>query len=416
MSSLTIEPWSGTKREVQFIGYNRAHTACFIRDGKGPRRAVTLHLPIHYNLRFRENPIGRNGSAPIEIRKTALHPPAFFATKGEAERLNNATPQEVKIAVQLEQAWKILTRHKHWLLPKDKRPVRRHLDKYLQSVKERQWNETAEINAEITSKSKSLAELATSGSADAAGQLKSEIAELRTRKITRFTTVKSDPRGNDTLIPLSEVTLEMVRAGWGGIRDTFLLRRWLKESVLDLDTMNSDAEAFDTHLRKNAYNCRETMTNYAPHQNFETFGLSLTPSQREALQSAVSYEIRFDDGTRCWLNDITERAITDPQEVADFEILEAAISPPEGGQSQSPQRFPLDFVLLKLGRTKDGVDKPMTRKGFKLFCSRRKLSFEDIKQNGLAPDKLNELVAAQERYQRKRTANLKKGGRKPKTN
>jgi len=36
----------------------------------------------------------------------------------------------------------------------------------------------------------------------------------------------------------------------------------------------------------------------------------------------VNYEICFADGTRCWLDDIEERPVTDPQEMEDFKRFE----------------------------------------------------------------------------------------------
>jgi hypothetical protein len=44
MGKLAILQWSGVKREVHFVGYNREHTACFIRDEQNARRAITLYL------------------------------------------------------------------------------------------------------------------------------------------------------------------------------------------------------------------------------------------------------------------------------------------------------------------------------------------------------------------------------------
>jgi hypothetical protein len=45
MSKLIINTWTGGKREVRFVGYNRSRTVCFIRDEQNARRAIALHLP-----------------------------------------------------------------------------------------------------------------------------------------------------------------------------------------------------------------------------------------------------------------------------------------------------------------------------------------------------------------------------------
>jgi hypothetical protein len=57
MNKLTILDWEKPKREVDFIGYNRDRTACFIFDEQGARRAINFWLPSLFKIHFRENPI-----------------------------------------------------------------------------------------------------------------------------------------------------------------------------------------------------------------------------------------------------------------------------------------------------------------------------------------------------------------------
>ena len=113
MNKLTILQWSGEEREVHFVGFNRNHTACFIRDEQNARRAITLRLPKSFDIRFRKNPIGPDGSPPGEINRAALHLPACFLNEQEKERFDDPNSMEVQSAKIFEhELWKAVTRHK----------------------------------------------------------------------------------------------------------------------------------------------------------------------------------------------------------------------------------------------------------------------------------------------------------------
>lgn len=102
MSKLTVLDWDKPNREVHFVGYNRDHTAGFIRDEQNAQRAITLLLPKLFHLRFHENPIGKDGSPPVEISRAALHLPACFATKKEKEAFDDRHSMEAQCALTMQ--------------------------------------------------------------------------------------------------------------------------------------------------------------------------------------------------------------------------------------------------------------------------------------------------------------------------
>jgi hypothetical protein len=119
MDKLTILDWAGRKREVDFVGYNRNHTACLIRNEKGERRAIALHLPERFHLRFRENTIAPTNSPAVKISPVAVHLPACFSSMQEKEAYANPKSPEAQRAVRTGiDAWKVISQHKCWLEPK----------------------------------------------------------------------------------------------------------------------------------------------------------------------------------------------------------------------------------------------------------------------------------------------------------
>src|SRR5208282_4782086 len=99
MDKLTILDWAGRKREVDFVGYNRNHTACLICNEKGERRAITLHLPERFHLHFRENTIAPTNSPAVKISPVAVHLPACFSSMQEKEAYANPKSPEAQQAV-----------------------------------------------------------------------------------------------------------------------------------------------------------------------------------------------------------------------------------------------------------------------------------------------------------------------------
>jgi hypothetical protein len=315
MDKLTIVKWAGGTREVRFVGYNRDHTACFIRDEQNTRRAITLRLPNLFDLRFYHNPIGKDGSPPIEIKRAALHLPACFATKKEKEAFDDPHSTEVQCARTFtHDLWKAVTTQKCWLEPENDGELAKLLNEEL----ERQRRHFAIREKETADQIAALPP----------GETK-RTEELRVMLRGEFTAITGGENGAFKSISIFDVTLDMVRNGWGGLREKLLEREWAEHFGLKLQTIPTEAAAFHAWLEKHAYNARQRTTDIQIGTVEIGVCLNLHPWQWEVLEAAVLYEVRFADGTRCWLDDIEERAVTSPEEVEDFEKLESAQKPQE---------------------------------------------------------------------------------------
>ena len=203
MNNLKITGWTGGTREVRFVGYNRDHTAFFVRDGNNTRRAISVRLPKLFDLHFYQNPIGKDGSPPIEINRAALHLPACFATKKEKEAFDDPRSTEVQCArTFMHDIWKEVTTQKCWLEPENDG----ELAKLLQEELDRQRRlytsrekETADQIAALPPGETNRAE------------------ELRNMLRGEFSTYDRGEHGSLKLISIFDATLEMVRNGWGGL-------------------------------------------------------------------------------------------------------------------------------------------------------------------------------------------------------
>ena len=324
MYNLKITGWTGGSREVRFVGYNRDHTACFVRDGHNARRAISLRLPKLFDLRFYQNPISKDGSPPIEINRAALHLPACFATKKEKEAFDDPHSTEVQCARTFtHDLWKAVTTQKCWLEPENDG----ELAKLLQEELDRQ-------RRLYTSREKETADQI---AALPPGETK-RAEELRAMLRGEFTAVTGGENGAFKSISIFDVTLDMVRNGWGGLREKLLEREWAEHFGLKVQTIPTEAAAFHAWLEKHAYNTRQRTTDIQIGTVEIGVCLNLYPWQWEVLEATVLYEVRFADGTRCWLDDIEERAITGPQEGEDFDRLEA--SPSQATANPKPEKAP----------------------------------------------------------------------------
>lgn len=384
MSNLTILKWSGGKREVHFVGYNRDHTACFIRDEQNVRRAITLRLPKLFDIRYHENPIGKDGSPPIEINRTALHLPACFATKKEKEAFDDLHSTEVQFAQVLgHDLWKVVTTHKCWLESTDDKKLSKLLreevghQRRLYTIREK---ETAEQIAALPPGETKRAE------------------ELRNMLRGEFTTYAQGEHGSSKLISIFDVPLDMVRRGWGGLREKLLEQEWAEHFGLNLKTIPTEAAAFRAWIERLVYNARQTTTNLNTRTVEIGVGLNLYPWKWEILEAAVLYEIRFADGARCWLDDIEERAVTDPQEVEDFEKLE------EAKEVAGDERMTLDQVCRSLPVKWKGESRPMGHKGLQKLCEKAHVSFKFPMRRNL----VRKLDEHRKRQSRKRNDRLKR--------
>jgi len=383
MGKLVVSAWSGSKREVHFVGYNRDHTAFFIRDEQNSRAAIALRLPSLFQIHFHEKPIGNLGSPPVEISRAALHLPVCFASREEMEAFDDPNSNAMICARQLgDGLWKAVTRHKRWLEPKHDNDLSKLLREEMRDLRGRHKIREREIATQIA--------------ALLPGETK-KIKELRNMLRSEFTTFT--PRANGTeFISIFDTTLEMVRVGWGGLRESLLAREWAEHHGLNLKTIAVEAAAFRTWLGRMGYNARQTITDLNTRTREIGLGLQLYPFQWEVLEAAIQYEIRFADGSRCWLDDFEERGITDANEVEDFGRLEQA------AEIDGDEKMTLDEVCRSLPVKRKGESRPMGKKGLQKLCQKAGVSFKFPMQR----TNLRKLAARRERQNRKRNERLKR--------
>lgn len=325
MSKLSIQDWIGTKRTVDFVGYNRSHTACLIRNEQGERRVITLQLPKRFHLHFRENPIGKKNSPALEINRVALHLPACFASLEEKNAYSNPNSEETKTALLMEHdCWKLITRHKHWLEPSHDKKLFRMLRWELNKLRRQFTIRVKKTDYQIADISNKITALSSAASVDAKQkmeQLQQQIISLK----NEFSIITGTENGGFKHISIFDTTLEMVRQGWRGLREKLLEREWAKHYHLDLKTIPVEVAAFHAWIENCAFNARQRV--FSLNVKTVEFGtcLNLYPSQWEILEASIMYKICFADGTGCWLDNIEELAVTDPQEIEEFDQFEADV-------------------------------------------------------------------------------------------
>lgn len=343
MKDLHILDWSGGKRKVQFIGWNKTHTSCFIYDEQHARRAVNLSLPSLFNLQFPEHPFPN--LPPTEIVRTALHVPPCCASKDEANALQTSGTAEDAVANAFF-PWKLATRHILCLQPQDYKPLARLLREELKRLRDERRADKRDLPrwvdqkgargrhriAELRDRCKALprdqSAVAKSRLAKTQGKFLQWLRKLEAeqRRILEGKFTALDP--DNTLISVFDVTLDMVKQGWGGLRERLLHAEWAKLSGLALDRVTADAGAFRQWLsRERAFNTRERIFDSTTRTSEVSVGLHLSETEWEILEATVSYEIRFSDGSRCWLDAIEERPLADAAEVAEFEVVQKAQAP-----------------------------------------------------------------------------------------
>src|SRR6185437_10105086 len=84
--------------------------------------------------------------------------------------------------------------------------------------------------------------------------------ELRNMLRGEFTTFALGTNGTE-FISIFDTTLEMVRGGWGGLRETLLAEEWVEHHGLDLKKIAVEAATFRIWLERRVYNARQTITN-----------------------------------------------------------------------------------------------------------------------------------------------------------
>jgi hypothetical protein len=349
MSKLRIQDWSGNKREIDFVGYNRDHTACLIRNEQGDRRAIALHLPNRFDLHFHKIPIAPTNSPTLEINRVALHVPACFASKEEKEAYDNPNSEEARTARVMEDGhWELITRHKCWLKPEDDGKLRTLLAEKLEWFRHQYAAREKEIPAWVAKRAdpgrRRLETLKQRFAALPPDQTRAAERRLEVcrqkfagwimkqeemkrlafkREFTKVSLTSHSADSGFRFLSVFDVTLEDVREGMFGLREKLLTQEWAEHYGLNLGAIPSEATAFHIWLEEIAYNASQRATDLRDGSVKIGVCLNLFPWQWEVLEAGVSYEIRFADGTGCWLDDIEERAVTDPTEIEDFDRFEA---------------------------------------------------------------------------------------------
>lgn len=273
VSKLTISEWRERKREVDFVGYNRDHTACLILNEAKARRAINLCLLDRFGIQFRTNPIAPTNAPAVAINRVAVHLPACFSSTHERKAYANTKSPEAQrtLTTRKDEAWKVLSLSKCSLEPRD--------DKKLLEM----WH-------------------------------------------------AAPPQPGP-------VTIEELRQGRGGVRDKFLQGVWADRYGVNLEEIPVAARVFRTWLAKHAF-----------HPDYPTSDLEtvLDPWQWEVLETSARYEIIFDGNfRRCWLDDIRERAITDPLEIEDFDRLEGRLTKSATQQSREKAYLAAKMKIVK---------------------------------------------------------------------
>jgi hypothetical protein len=386
MSTLVIFPWFGTKREVHFVGFNRDHTACFIRDEENARHAISLHLPNFFKLRFHKNPIAQNGSPPVEISRAVLHVPACFFNKAEKENYDDLKTVEVECAAISGEIWKAVTMHKCWLEAKDNAALEKLLRKEMRIQRRRFAFRNKEVNKQIA--------LLPSGDVKRA-------EELRNMLKGEFTTIANGQNGASKFISIFNTTLKMVRHGWGGLREKLLESEWAKHFGVNLKDIPIQSAAFRAWIERIAYNTRRSTTDWKTRILEQDVCLQLYPWEWEVLEAAVQYEIRFADNSRCWLDDINERNVADPTEVEDFDKLEQAT------EIRGDERLSLEEVCRLLSVKWKGQTRPIGKRGLQKLCEKAHVCFEFPMRRSL----LNKLEKHRANQRRRRDERLNRHNR-----
>ena len=89
------------------------------------------------------------------------------------------------------------------------------------------------------------------------------------------------------------------------------------------------------------------------------------------LEMRVRYEIVFSDATRCWLDEIKESELTDPHQIEEFDMLEAA------AEANGDDRLRLERCVPRTDRRMEGwIPKNMSTKGLEKLCAKAGVPFK----------------------------------------
>jgi hypothetical protein len=209
-------------------------------------------------------------------------------------------------------------------------------------------------------------------------------AKLRALEKEFITKVQGDSIGSFKIISVFKLKREDAKRGALGLRDKLLHQEFAEAHDLNLATIPDEARRFRRWITKNS-----------PGVNL------LSQEKWKALQMRVRYEIVFFDGTRCWLDEMKEAELTDPQQIKEFDSWEAATD-------VANEILPLNAVLWELASERKAKKVPMGLRGLEKLCEREEINFEKVKKRGMRRSQIDKLLKTRGRQTRDRVARLKK--------
>jgi hypothetical protein len=363
MTKLKILDWGKIEREVDFVGYNSDHTICYIYDENHTKRALILKLPHRCGLRFAQNPIPN--FPPTSITRAALRLPTCFASKAELDASFQPPanwPPNPK-AVPLHEQLEFVNPHKAWIEPKQEKQLAKML------VEEQQ-----RLRRKYEARQREIAEYPT---------FRRE-KELRALAEEFTTKVQCDSLGSSRRVSVFDVALEDAKHGALGLREKLIHKEFAEAHGFGLATIPQEARRF-RHWVARSVVC-------VTH---------LDDVRWQLLEMLVRYEIAFHDGARCWLDEIKETELTDPQQVEEFDRLEAA------AEVAGNEQMSLDEVCRALIVKRKGESKPMTTKGLGKICEKAHIPFKFPMRRSV----FRRLEAHRQRQARKKSDRIRRRNR-----
>lgn len=305
MDTLTLLDWDAeSEREVHFLGWKSGATRSTLYiHTEGRCRQITLRLPYHFNLVFPSEPVP---DLPItSIRRTALHYPACFASREEVRKFVEHPPP-ISMLDASGKAWMHFTRHL-WYLESD-------------------------------------------GAKDLQHRIRSHT--ISGQKASKRMTFEAD--------------ISDAAKSHPGFIDEIVIQAWAERYSIDLATMARDARAFKYWLERHAINKQESVLYERRKIPVPVKVLRLSPSQWDILLASVGFELRFKDGSRCWIDGYVESDLLDAKSLTESEAL---LNQFNEDLSRPATWREIEATIL------NPKGKPVSRKWLKSLCEKAKVPF-----------------------------------------
>ncbi|HEV2331377.1 MAG TPA: hypothetical protein VGY56_21555, partial [Verrucomicrobiae bacterium] len=303
MTKLVIFDWGKQKRDVDFVGYGTTGNCCYIYNGNNDRCAIDLWLPSGFGFKFQKNPL--SAALPVEISRAILQVPSFDVVSQDLAQDFFWLKAQDKSAP-AKDPFPLIAVHprKQW----NGSDLAKKLWKLLNGMLRRRLREYESAKQEIAKRPRDEQEAA--------------LRELE----HRFSFIGNDFR----TASIFQTTLNDVKAGLFGFLNSVLQDEFLEYHHLDLNRIE----------KENAEFCRRICLE----------GTDLSQSTLNILAKRVRYRVHFRDNTDCWLEGIYERPLTTPQEIDEFERLEAS------QKSTAPPRGKVEVLDGNTGPLRDKID------------------------------------------------------------